>query len=66
MRFLGYILIYLSALTGMLIPMVFVIGVGFLDCDTAALAIVFLTLQEGFNAAYRAGHPISRVDIAPQ
>ena len=46
--------------------MAFVIGVGFLDCDTAALAIVFLTLQEGFNAAYRAGFPISRVDIAPQ
>jgi hypothetical protein len=50
---------------GFLIPTCFVIGVGYLDCNTAGLAILFLVLQEGFNAAQQTGYLVSRVDIAP-
>ena len=46
--------------------MCFVIGVGYLDCSTAALAVVFLVLQEGFNSAGRSGFAMTRVDIAPK
>ena len=46
--------------------MAFVIGVGYLDCNTATLAIMFLTLQEAFNAASRAGESVARIDVAPR
>jgi hypothetical protein len=46
--------------------MLCVIGVGYLDCNTAALAIVLLVLQEGLSAAAASGYPVTRVDIAPQ
>ena len=67
------VLIYMSyrqlislGVTALLIPMLCVIGVGYLDCNTAALAIVLLVMQDGFNAAAAAGYPVSRIDIAPQ
>ena len=46
-----------------LVLMCFVIGFGYLDCSTATLDIVILELQEGFNAAIRAGFYVSKVDI---
>jgi hypothetical protein len=50
----------------LLIPMGFVIGVGYLDCNTVTLAVVFITLQEGFNSAFRSGAGVTRMDLAPR
>ena len=46
--------------------MFFVIGVGYLDCNTVFLAVTFLTLQEGFTGAVRSGSQITRIDVAPR
>jgi hypothetical protein len=56
----------ITVVAALLLPMLCVIGVGYLDCNTAALAIVLLMMQEGFNAAAASGYSLTRLDIAPQ
>ena len=46
--------------------MFFIIGVGYLDCNTVFLAVTFLTLESAFTAAARAGSQTARVDAAPR
>ena len=53
-------------LPGHLVPMFFVIGVGYMDCNTVFLAVTLLTLQEGFTGAVRSGSQIARIDVAPR
>ena len=49
-----------------LVPMCFVIGVGYLDCNTATLAVIFITIQEAFVGALRSGSAVIRIDMAPR
>lgn len=50
----------------MLVPMCFVIGVGYMDCNQAALVILFLTLIAAFEGAVCAGTSVARIDVAPR
>ncbi|MBN3312377.1 S17A5 protein, partial [Atractosteus spatula] len=52
-------------LTGMLLPAVFLVAVGFIGCNSMA-AVIFLTLSSSLGGSSSAGVYINQIDIAPR
>ncbi|XP_074653838.1 sialin-like isoform X3 [Tubulanus polymorphus] len=48
------------------VPSIFVIAVGFLDCTQRMLAVAFLTIAVTTTALCRSGYIVNHVDIAPR
>ena len=47
-------------------PMIFVIAVGYLDCNHIGIVVMLIILQEVFQSATSGGHYVAIIDIAPR